>query len=705
MKNSSMLYTSMNKVFIVAALALWMISTITAQNLVIQSGGTFENTGTIEVNGNINNNSGSPVSITGTVQLKGATQDIGLSGQALTFQTLDVLGTDTKTMTTNVTVTDALTVNNGAGKLLEVSNKTLTIGGTSTLTSGSLGVSNASSTVVYNGASGSQSVLGLSYGGALTLSGNATKSFGGNASVAGAFAQTGGAVTINNNLTISSATPSFASIADVSAGKSLTLSGTGAKTITTVTDANGTIENTGSSGLLTIGTLSANHGTITGGTGGITFTNAAANAGTITGGAGTITFSSTLAQSGGTITAGSGDINFVGAVTRTGGSIASSAAANVLNFESDLNGSAGTIDLTSTGAAEFGGAVASANGLNFATGTTVTYDGSSSQAIADVNYGYLTLKNSAKTWTLGAARTINNDLDVQSSSATTVNGSFDLTVLGNVSLASNVTKSANAVLFTNASSAVSGSGYEIVGAVTRTHTFAEGTPYTFNNARMVVTPTTVTNLESFTMNSQPGTSPTGYQIGNSVNRTYVPTYTGTGFTASVQLSYLSGEYTGSISDKLKLFQNGISKDNKLNGTYTRNSGDGFSYVALAGLTQASLASGQQLALDDRFNMLIVATNWTDQGTPTATDDVEVDGDVTIDGTGSFAANSVTINSGKSLTVGGTNTTSLSVGAGGLTNNSNVTTGGLDVKSNGTVTVNGNLTNAGKIKNAGTIKVE
>jgi hypothetical protein len=711
------------------------------QNIVIQSGSNFTGSGIINVKGNINTTSaGGAVSFPGTVVLNGTAtlQQLGVSGtNALTFTTLNAMGSIAKQADVNVTVTDALTVDITGGSNFDIQAKILTLKGTSTLTTGSIDVTDGGSTVVYDKFGGSQTILGLSYAGAVTLSNTSTKNIGGaGASVTGAFSHSGGDLTVDQNLTVAYATPSFATIADVSTTKTLTLSGTGAKSITAVatTTGGGAISNTGASGLLTIATLAASNGvisggaggvtftnvtthagTITGGSGPVTFTNAAANSGTITGGLGKITFGGTLAHSGGTITAGDGDIDFNGVVTRTGGSIASSDVANVLNFATAVNGTAGTIDLTGTGAAEFGGAVASTNGLSFATGTTVTYDQASpGQAIADVNYGYLTLKSGTKTWTLGAERTINNTLDVQASSATTISGASNLNVTGNIALASDVTKSDNAVVFANATSAVSGNN-EIKGSVTRTITLAQA--YTFNNAAMVMTPTTVGDLSTFTIKSEPGAgaSVTNYNLGNTINRMYTPTHNGTTATFNLQLSYLGSEINGATEGKLKQFANGsIISGNKIAGVYSRTPAGTFGSVSLAGLTSASFTSGQAIALDDRYSSFasILAGNWDNASTwsdglvPTSSDPVVIASayGVTIPTAVSAVASSVLINNGASggLTLAGTATLTVS---GSLTND-NVLGAGLTLNtSSNTVEINGDLTNIGKVVNAGTITVK
>jgi hypothetical protein len=728
-QRSNIMKSSLGKTFAgrsIFALLISALVTIAAfgqSNLVITGAPTLGGTGTYNIKGNITNTVA--IAITPTVTMNGTTagQTIGTTG-AITFTTLNVNttgATPTTTMNVAVDVNTGLSV--AAASTFVVGANQLNISQNSTLNGTGTLSTVAGSTVVYDQAGTSQAVLGgFTYNGALTLSGTSTKTLGGDITAAGAFSHSGGNLTLNNNLTISSTAPSFATIADISTTKALTLSGTGAKSITTVTTTTGTgaISNTGASGLLTIGTLSGNNGSISGGAGGVTFTNAATNAGTITGGAGAVTFSSTLAHSAGTITAGSGGVVFNGVVTTTGGSIASSAVGNLLSFNQNLTNTSGTIDLTLTGAAKFSGlTAANTAGLNFAATSNVTYDGASGQTIADVSYGNLTMKTGTKTWTLGAIRTINGTLDIQAGAATTVNGNFNLTVLGNITLANNLTKSLAAVLFTNIGSSVSGTGFEIIGSVTRTHTFTAATPYTFNNASMIMTPTVVGTLSSYTINSLPSTVPTGYVAGNSVNRKYTESYIGT-FTATLQLAYLAAEYTGSNASNLKDFQNGIAKANKLGGTYTRGGPtNGFMYVSLPGLTDVILHTGQELGIDDRFNMFnsIASTSWAltttwDAGAiPSINDDVFIINThaVTIlDGTTANAL-SVTIDgtTANTLTVGGGATGILNVGAGGLTNGSlGNTLGVLTVSTNAIVNIaSSNLSTYGSITNNGVINVQ
>jgi hypothetical protein len=394
------------------------------------------------------------------------------------------------------------------------------------------------------------------------------------------------------------------------------------------------------------------------------------------------------------LTSGAGGLNLTAGLTNTLGNITVGALQSMAVSGAQFTHAGGT--------------------LSFAATSTVTY-GASATTVVDAAYGNLTLNADPKTWTLAAGRTVSGNLTLGASAVTTVSGGFDLNVNGNISLASNLTKSANAVVFTNAGSAVSGAGYEIVGSVTRTHAFVATTPYTFNNASMIVTPTAITNLTSFTISSLPSTAPTGYSAANSVNRKYSSSYVGTGFTATLQLAYLASEFSGTVA-KLKDFQNGISKPDKLAGSYTRGSAGGFAYVSLPGLTNGILNSGQELGLDDRYNTFIsiaatnwdVTTTWDMLAVPGATDDVEIAPTfaVTIPTGVSALANSVLIDAGATggLTLAGTGTLTTTVSGSGITNN-NLTGAGLTVGGSASVTVNGILTNNGAITNAGSITVQ
>jgi fibronectin-binding autotransporter adhesin len=725
MKTNSVYSRAVLRGLTVILLSAVMLTSLFSQHVVIQSNGTFTGSGTYTIKGNITNAGvAAATTIPGTVTMGSTTalQTIGTGGNgAINFATLNIntsFGTKTTTAAVSTAVSTALSV--AALSVFDIGATTLTLSGTSTLNgTGSLNVSNASSTVVYNQTGTSQTVLGLAYAGALTLSGSSTKNLSATASVAGAFSHANGALTVDQDLTVSYATPTFATVADVANTKTLTLSGTGAKSITTVTTTtgSGTIANTGASGLLTIGTLTDNNGSLTGGAGGLTFTNAATNHGTITGGSGAVTFSNTLAMSGGTLTAGAGTAVFNGTVTQTAGSMASAALANLLKFSGNYsNAGGGTLDLTSTGAAEFDGTV-TAGTFNLAGGSTVTYGGAA-QAIADRDYaGNMIFTGGTKTWTLGAARTIGGNLTLNGSSATTVSGAFALNVSGNVALSSNLTV-ANAVIFANTTSAVSGTN-EIVGTVTRTHSLGAAA-YTFNNASTTVQATaTPANLTSFSLTSNPSVNPTGYLAGHTVNRKITESYVNTGaFTVDVKLAYLGGEVGGATEARLRDFSAPPIKTSLLSGTYTRvAAGGGFGTIDLPGILSTALASGSELAMDDRFYQFnsIAATAWGigstwDQGglIPTAFDDVVITTGfgVSIPAATAAVANSVQIDAGASggLTLAASGTATLAVGAGGILNNNTNT--GLTLGAGSAVTVTGgNLVNNGAISNAGSITVQ
>jgi hypothetical protein len=198
MKNS--IFGRIMKQGILAIITIALIAIVAmGQNLIVSGSGTFSGNGTINVKGNINTSAASgAISNPGIVNLNGSSslQQLGVAGSnALTFAQLVASGSVAKQMAVNVTVSDALTVNITGGLNVNVQTNVLTLGGTSTLTLGSLNVSNAGSSVVYNRASGSQIVLGLPYAGTVTLSGGAAKNLSGNASIAGAFAHSGGDLT------------------------------------------------------------------------------------------------------------------------------------------------------------------------------------------------------------------------------------------------------------------------------------------------------------------------------------------------------------------------------------------------------------------------------------------------------------------------------------------------------------------------------
>ena len=351
---------------------------------------------------------------------------------------------------------------------------------------------------------------------------------------------------------------------------------------------------------------------------------------------------------------------------------------------------------------------------NIYTGSTIVYNSAAAlQTIADVSYANLTFSTNTKAWALTAPRTITGDLNLGAGSATTVSGAFPLNVTGNIILASNLTKSADAVVFATAGSTVTGPLIEIIGTVTRTHAFVAATAYQFNNQFTTVALSVPPAAQSFSMTVTPSGIPAGNSAGHSVQRKFVPTFgsLGTG-TADVQLAYLSGELGGATESKLKEFHNSISSANKMTGgAYARTPavvGTSFGYVKLPAVTTL-FASNQELALDDQFNQFIatlVNGDWNngptwDVGTvPAASDNAEINATgVTLNAAGHV--NNLVIDAGKDLTLG--------LAGSALTVDGSMTnSGGLTLtNAASTLLVTGTFTNAvgSTLTNAGTITVQ
>jgi hypothetical protein len=738
---------------ILALVTIVLIATVAmGQNLIVSGSGSFSGAGTINVKGNINTSGASAaVSIPGTVNLNGAlsTQQLGVSGSnALTFSQLIASGSIAKQMDVNVTVSDALTVNITGGLNFDLQANTLTLGGTSALTLGSLDVSDAGNSVVYNRASGSQTMLGLAYVGAVTLSGAAAKDLSANASVAGAFAHSGGDMTVNHNLSVSYATPSFTTIADVTGNSTLALSGTGAKAIGQISGiaAGSSISNSGASGLLTVTTLAGNAGSIAGGVGGVTFANAATNGGNITGGSGAITFSNTLAHSTGTITAGSGGVVFNGIPTIASGSVTAGTGAS-LDFNTNIANS-GTISLTGTGAATINGDFTSVGTLAFANGSQVTFDGAG-QTIPVATYGNVTMDGTSAKTAAGSA-----------------------TLAGNLVLNQNLDMFTNGGTLTFSSAGTVAGGSEIIGSVQRTHQLDAGTAYAFNRAEVTMQFASNENAD-VTLTMRPGVAPTGVGV-NYVNRYYGVSSTADLSTnnARVQLYYLDAERVGSLNEAkygLNKYTTSLSKLGSNGGTYARVDGAPANTLALSNINQG-LTGVSEFAITPIGFYTVATGNWnaiatwgsTADDIPSATDDAEVrhtvavptvstianltitddatyTGVLNIDGA-NFTATTLTstgavnVSATRTLTVGGSfvnnSGAASSVLINGIaalvnvTNNGTFTVDGVSAQANlsgaflnnsgatlttansGAVTVTGaDLTNAGTITNAGSITVQ
>ena len=382
---------------ILAFLALFLVSSLAlSQNLVIQDGATFTGTGTWNIGGNIDKtaetdpvtigSSGSTVNLNGT-----GAQSIGVGGVgALTFWTLNNSDGSTKTLFVNVTVNTLIDATD-ASTVFDISTLKLTLGDAITASGGgAYDFAENASEVDYAKTSANQTLYGTTYG-LLTLSGASTFSLSGDVTAGNTVSHTGGALTVDNDFT-ANAGYSFNEIATISAAQLLTLGTTGS--ITTLTDIAATGQLVNGTGLLTVATLSDNHGTITASANGgaVTFTNAATTNNAITGGAGIVLFSNTLSTSTGTLTAGAGGMQFDNTTTVNSGTI-TAATGTSLDFNGSV-GNSGTIQLTGTGSATFAGNFTASGTLDLAVGSNWTYDGAGAQDVAGggtVTYGNLNI--------------------------------------------------------------------------------------------------------------------------------------------------------------------------------------------------------------------------------------------------------------------------------------------------------------------------
>lgn len=353
---------------LVAIVSLFLVAGLAMGQHLNLSGGNATLSGTWNVKGNINNNTATGVkTFSGTVNMNGTTaaQNVGgtTATQALVFATLNAVGNQVKDQKVTVTVNTAFT--NNSGQAYNVGANTLNFGGTTANTSGTFNASNGSSIVNYTSGA-AQAVLASTYGGTLGLSGGA-KTLGG-AVLAAVVNQTAGSITVNNDLTITgTSASSFQTITDITATKTLLKNATGT---------------------LTVGTLSANAGTI----------------------------SMTAA----------GTINFTGSATSTS---LISASAGTIDFDATFTNTGGTLDL-SGGQAIFGGSFASqaASGtLTLASGTTVTYDGGSDQNAAGANYHHLIMTGAGIKTALAG---VNVGGNFTNNSATTDMDTYTLAITG-----------------------------------------------------------------------------------------------------------------------------------------------------------------------------------------------------------------------------------------------------------------------------------
>ncbi len=319
-----------------------------------------------------------------------------------------------KASTGNIIVSGSITQSGGAN-IIFLGSGNLMVAGDFNYSSGTFTA--GSSTVTYNGLL-SQVVAGAIYNN-LTIN----KTFG--------IAAIGSASTINGNCTVTSGQLSV--------------------------NANTTVT----------GSVSISSGaTISSGTATLSVGGNWSNAGTFTPGSGIVTFNGTTAQSISATIFNTLIINKPSGTATLGGN---------LSIENNFTLSAGTLDLASyiANRTSLGGTFSAASGTNvllagannfpsnfssytLASGSTVTYNGTTAQTVSGITYGNLSLTNGgANAKTLGAMATVNGDLTINSSA--TLNASaYTISLGGNWINSGSFVPSTGAVLLTGSSKTITG---------------------------------------------------------------------------------------------------------------------------------------------------------------------------------------------------------------------------------------------------------
>jgi hypothetical protein len=356
--------------------------------------GNVVNNGTIRVNRDIINNTTALVAITGTgvVQLKGNVGAVtahalrsSTATYPISFTNLDMIQNRLTTCQVDITVSNNLRIGNGAtaytaaGGGFSIGTRTLTLSNLSSyMATSTSALTFSGGTVVFN-STASQLVLnnaaGVSYG-TLTLSGAGAKSATtGGTITAATLTQTGGQLSVTENVDVTGA-GSFADVGAISTTKKLRLAAAATSGSVTLMNnsSTGTFENA-SNISATIATLVGNTGTInqSGATGTISFTNAAVSAGTI-------------------------------ANTSTG----------TITFVNNLTGT-GAVSQTTNGTMNVGGTFV--QNTYTLTGGTVVYNGTAAQSvIGGITYNNLTIATTGGNAAVSAAITLTGSLVINSGS-------------------------------------------------------------------------------------------------------------------------------------------------------------------------------------------------------------------------------------------------------------------------------------------------
>lgn len=661
-------FMSMVLVMCTVALTLVMTDLVVAQDLILN--GDLVNNGTLRVRRDVINNTTNTVTVSGTgfVQLDRNTNDhlirSATGSYPIVFSNLRMIQGRPVTLQVDVTVTTNLQIGNGAnpytagGNGFDIGTRTLTLSGASSyLATSTAPLTFTNGTVVFNGTS-SQSILnraaGVNYG-TLTLSGSGAKSIqAGGTVTASSLTQTGGQLTVTENLDVTGSA-SIADLGAISAGKTFrfTSSATSGSITSLANTGTGTFENAANI-TVTIGTLASNAGTITqsGAAGTIAFTNDITNSGTITTATGTL------------------DFNGTGTQNNTGGTISVTGAGNVY-FAGDIASNPGT--------------------LSFSAASTVTYDGAAQNIATGVTYGNLVAGGSA---------------------AKTANG--NLTVAGSLTLNQNINQTSGALTLTSTTANnVLGSG-EVLGAVRRSHAFTSGQNYRFNRADVYIG-TATTASSDITLTMTPATSPSNPVSTKYVQRKYEITPTAMGNLEALQLYYAGGEPQGGINEaKIGVrAYNGTSWSKITNSGMTRTSGSGLVTYSglnnsLAGVTELGMFAIDFRTVANNANISTPA-GWDENQMPDSEDDATIAHTGVVTGNAPVTVNSLTVLTGADVTTNGANgtiTASSTVINGALTASlANVTLGDVDVASGASLTIaSGRSLSATSLDNSGTVTI-
>ena len=402
--------------------------------------------------------------------------------------------------------TEVLTVNNGITLTITTSftvagntaySETLTLSGSGSISCASF-VSNSivAPTVVNNSTiTVNSSISQFTCSGSFTL--NSTYNNGAGKRLNSTFNLTSGILTINGTITTVNSngnnTSSFVLGSSSPrlnlgvAGNPFSLSGTGNNTIT-LSGTGSTVNYNGSAAQTvrntTYRTLEINNstGATLAGTTTVTILtigNSTANS-IFNDGGRTLTSSGTLNLTSGYFKLGNGATatsfpafatKNIGATTTVDYISSSSQTIVAANYGNLSNTGNGNRTLASSGTVGIAGIFSTGSGTYTVTGSTVNFNGTSTQTVPVLTYNNLTISNAAGT-DAGGSITVNGALTLTSTFATSSKGCLDFNV------------GSNYVLTMGASSSTTGNG-DVTGIVTR-NSFVLATPYTFGSAYTVI---------------------------------------------------------------------------------------------------------------------------------------------------------------------------------------------------------------------------